>query len=108
MADNGLKVIKELPDTCSSIFSHVADLDVSASYPNGEIALNTSKETTIREVISIGDVPEEVFRMQNMCLSGGHVNAVDYCVTMMQFPTHYEMLQAYQEDTKLPLKPVAS
>ncbi len=86
----------------------VADLDVSASYPNGEIALNTSKETTIREIISIGDVPEEVFRMQNMCLSSGHVNAVDYCASMMGFPTHFEMLKAYEEDTGAKLKdPVA-
>ena len=68
VADNGLKIIEELPETASSVFTHVADLDVSASYPNGEIALNTSKETTVREPISFGDVPEEVFRMQNMGL----------------------------------------
>ncbi len=99
VADNGLKIIEELPDTPSSVYAMVADLDVSASYPNGEIALNTSKETTVREIIKIGDVPEEVFRMQNMCLSSGHVNAVDYCASMMGFPTHFQMLEAYQADT---------
>ena len=101
--DNGLKIIEELPNTNTRVYAMVADLDVSASYPNGEIALNTSKETTVREIISIGDVPEEVFRMQNMGISGGHVNAVDYCTMMMNFPTHFEMLEAFQEDTQAAL-----
>lgn len=54
--------------------------------------------------MSIGDVPEEVFRMQNMCLSAGHVNAADYCSTMLKFPTHYEMLEAFQQDTGATLR----
>lgn len=80
-------------------------LDVSASYPNGEVALNTSKETTIRELTSVGSITEDVFRMQNMCLSAGHVNALDYCTTMMGFPTQSEMLEAFMKDTGRQLKP---
>ena len=68
--------------------------------PNGEVGLNTSKETTIRELTSIDGIPEEVFRMQNMGLSAGHVNAVDYCTQMFGFPEHREMLIAFMEDMK--------
>ena len=43
--------------------------------------------------------------MQNMCLSAGHVNAVDYCATMLKFPTHFEMLESFQKDTGATLRP---
>lgn len=99
IADNGLKIIEELPDSNSKCYGFVGDLDISAAYPNGESALNTSKETTIRELTSIEGIDEDVFRMQNMGLSAGHVNAVDYCVTMFGFPEHKDMLAAFLEDT---------
>lgn len=73
-------------------------LDVSASYPSAELALNTSKETTIREIMDIEGVPEEVFRMQNMGISAGHVNGVEFCTTIFNFPTHLEMLDLFKEE----------
>lgn len=82
------------------IFTNVGDIDVSASYPSGSVALNGSKETTIREITAIEGIDESIFRMQNMGLSAGHVNAVDYCVTMFGFPEHREMLAAFIEDTE--------
>ncbi len=80
------------------VYKDVGDLDVSAAYPHGEVALNTSKETTVREIITIDGVPEDIFRMQNMGLSSGHVNAVDYCCTMMGFPTHEQSLNLFLKE----------
>ncbi len=62
------------------------------------MAANTSKETTIREIISIQGVPEKVFKLQNMGLSAGHVNAFDYCVVMMGFPSHAELLEGFMRE----------
>ena len=75
-------------------------LDVSASYPNSEVAMNTSKETTVREITDIEGVPEEVFRLQNMGIAGGHDNAVLYCTTMFKFPNHQEMLELFRNKNK--------
>lgn len=101
ITEQGLPVVKEYGDIgkLCRIYKDVADLDVSASYPSGEIALNTSKETTIREIISIEGIQERVFKLQNMGISSGHVNAVDYCVTMMGFPSHAELLEGFLKDT---------
>ena len=52
----------------------------------------------MRELTGIEGIEEDVFRMQNMGLSAGHVNAVDYCVNMFGFPEHQEMLAAFLED----------
>lgn len=79
-------------------------LDVSGSYPNGEIALNTSKETTVREPMNIEGVPEEVWRYENMGISAGHVNAYAWCQNILNFPSHEEILVEFIKDTGLPLK----
>lgn len=91
IVDGGLQIIEEYGFHRTTIFGHVGDLDVSASYPNGEVCFNISKVTTSCEIIEIEGVEEEVFRMQNMGLSAGHVNAVDYGVKMMGFPTLPEL-----------------
>lgn len=91
VTEEGLKIIKEAPDLVTSIYSHVGDLDVAASYPNGECAFNISKETTVREICKIEGISEETLRKQNMGLSAGFTNAVDYCSTMFNFPTLFEL-----------------
>lgn len=58
---------------------------------------NIGKDTTSRELVSIEGVDEEVFRMQNMHLSAGHVNAIEYCTTMMGFPKMDELLIAFEQ-----------
>jgi hypothetical protein len=45
----------------------------------------------VRELSTIDGIPEAVFRKQNMGISAGHVNALDYCSTMMGFPTLFEL-----------------
>ena len=48
--------------------------------------VNVSKETTRKEILYVDGIPEETFRYQNMQLLGGHTNAMEYCVTMFNFP----------------------
>lgn len=88
---DGLRVIEENPQQVTSIYGHVGDLDVSASYPNGETCFNISKETTVSELCYIDGIHEDVFRKQNMGVSAGHVNAIDYCSTMFGLPTLFEL-----------------
>ena len=64
--------------------------------PNGECVFNISKETTSRELCAIEGIDEEVFRAQNMLPSGGHVNAVEYCTTMYNFPQLYTLLEDFK------------
>jgi len=55
------------------------------------MAANVSKDTTIKEVKSIGDIPLSVFRLQNINLLFGKVNALEYSNTMLNLPTLYDI-----------------
>ena len=73
-------------------------LDVSASYPTGECAFNMSRRTTVRELCTIFGIDEEEFRMQNMGLSAGHVNSLEYSMSLMKFPELPSLLDMFEQD----------
>jgi len=55
------------------------------------MAANVSKDTTVKELISIDGVDKEVFRLQNINLFFGNVNSVEYATTMYNLPTLVEL-----------------
>ena len=73
-------------------------LDVSASYPNGEVVYNISRRTTIRELCKIFGITEEEFRMQNMGLTAGHVNSLEYSIAMFNAPEIPDLLTMFMAD----------
>lgn len=70
--------------------------------PNGGVCFNISKETTKKEVLDIKGIPADVYRMKNMLLSAGHVNAVEYCTAMFKYPELTELLKLYKESKCTP------
>lgn len=70
-------------------------LDVSASYPSGGVALNISKGTTKKELISIEGVSEHQRRMQGINLSGGATNAAEFCQFILNAPMFDKFLEMY-------------
>lgn len=104
--DNGLRIISENPWLATNIRIHVGDLDVAASYPNGETVLNISKETTCKELVSIEGIPEYTQRMATINFSGGRTNAVEISCNLFNLPTLDMWLTAFnnpelQEPSKL-------
>lgn len=95
VADNGLCIIEEFPELRTNIRVHVADLDVSASYPNGECVFNISKGTTKKELCSIQGVSEQLQRAQGINLSAGHTNAVEFVVDLYKAPQMDDWLTAF-------------
>lgn len=98
VASNGLKVIEECPDMATNFRRGTGDLDVAASYPNGEAVFNVSKETTAKELISIEGVDEYTQRMMGINMSAGHVNAVEICNNLFKMPPLFDLLDAFEED----------
>jgi len=62
-----------------------------SGYPSDSIAANVSKDTTIKELASIDGVQLETFRIQNINLMFGKVNAVEYSTTMFNAPQLMEL-----------------
>lgn len=92
VVDNGLKMIRELPNLSTSYRAHVADLDVSSSYPNTEDFCNISKATTWRELCKMKGIPEDVQRRAGINLTGGITNAAEICVEVFNAPTFDQLL----------------
>jgi len=91
--DNGIKALIENPDLPTNIRLLTYDSDVVSSYPSCIMSANVSKDTTNREVIKIGDIPKDTFKLQNMNLMYGATNAVEYCNVMFNMPDTYELLE---------------
>lgn len=97
LVDNGLQCILEFPNHRTNIRVHVADLDVTASYPNGGSSLNISKETTHRELCRIQGVSEEVQRTQGINFAtSGVTNCVEIAVNLFNMPSLTEMLAEFE------------
>ena len=54
------------------------------------MALNVSRATMLREILSIGNIPQETYKLQNINLLFGPVNNVEYCTTLFNFPKLYD------------------
>lgn len=97
MHDNGIPIIKELPDTNSMARAHCCDIDIEGTYPNGEDIMNISKETTYRELHLIRGLTEADRRQVGINLSGGVANAVEICNKVLQLPSLSQLGEIYMQ-----------
>jgi hypothetical protein len=96
VSNDGVKALEEMPDSPTLMFAHVADLDVEGTYPNEQVLMNISKETTAKEVCKIRGKSEALQRAVGINLSGGFVNAVEIAVSMYGAPTFDRMLADFE------------
>lgn len=91
----GMACIEEDPTIRTNIRAYVYDADETAAYPTAVSVANVSKSTTKREIISIGGLEEEVFRLQNINILAGPTNALEYSQTMFNMPKPNELLKTF-------------
>lgn len=87
----GLPLVEESSKILTMIRAFVYDSDCVSAYPTCVSILNVSKSTTKRELIDIEGIPEDIFRLQNINLTSGYVNALEYSTTMFGFPSLSEL-----------------
>ena len=75
----------------TNIRTHVADSDAVSSYPSDIAAANVSKDTTHRELLAVEKMDKNKFKVENINLMFGPINAVQYCVKMFDMPTLDEL-----------------
>jgi hypothetical protein len=94
--NNGLKMLEELPDVHSSVRKYVSDADITSTYPNGEIIMNLSKETTMMELGRIKGIDKDRQRLIGINLTGGPSNAIEILTEVVKVPTSIEMLELFK------------
>ena len=95
MRSPGLKLVKGSDNLNTFIRLLIADLDCISSYPSDSIALNISKTTTKTEINEVLDVDETQYRLGNINLLSGHVNALTYLQELFNYPRCEEVLAEY-------------
>ena len=68
--------------------------------PNNGSVFNISKATTVKELCTIRDIPEELRRTQGLNLSGGRVNAVEFATSLLKLPMLPELLDEFEEEIR--------
>lgn len=97
VSDDGLKMMKEVPNITSYAYAHVYDLDVESTYPTGTVMSNQSKETTSREIGKIKGVDQTTQRATGVNLTGGFVNAIEISCNVFSAPTLDTLLKSFKE-----------
>lgn len=87
LVHNGLKCLEDYPGVITNIRGITCDIDMVSSYPSCTQVANVSKATCINEVISIKNVPEEVFKEMNLSVCLGNANMLEYGAVMFGLPT---------------------
>ncbi len=66
--------------------------------PNGGAALNISKETTKKEIISVEGVSDRLVRMSGINMSSGFTNATEIATCLFGLPQLDEVLDAFLQE----------
>ena len=102
----GLNNIKEIPTLRNKFRSQSADMDISSSYPNGEIAMNISKDTTVHELTQIEGLSFQEQRVVGLNMLGGKTNSLEFATKVYRLPHPVDAYRMYQEEcqhVELPL-----
>lgn len=98
VADEGLRLFKDVPKIRSLWRMWVSDLDVKSAYPYTQIILNISKATTMLELCSIEGVIENERRIAGLNITGGDVNVIDFCTRIYKAPQLIKLAEAYEKE----------
>lgn len=98
VADEGLKLFSDVPKIRSLWRMWVSDLDVKSAYPYTQIILNISKATTMLELCSIEGVLEQDRRIAGLNITGGDVNAIDFCTRLYKAPQLIQLAEVYEKE----------
>lgn len=98
VTDTGIELFRDvLPGTKSFIFRYVSDADIASTYPNGQIILNLSKDTTVLEMCKIKGVSRADQILLGVNLTGGKINAMEIMTKVGKLPNFLEMSELYDE-----------
>lgn len=95
----GLPMVKETEQILTGLRAFVYDSDAVSAYPTCTAVANVSKETTKKELITIIGKDEYLFRMQNLNLVLGGVNAIEYSTVMFEMDKPGDVLAMFENGT---------
>lgn len=96
LVEPGTNLMEDASGLFTNIHEDNADIDVTSSYPKSNLAMNTSRETLVKELISIEGISEQDRRECGINMSGGFINSVEISTKLFDVPQMSDMLKAYR------------
>jgi hypothetical protein len=90
-------------DLLSRIAVYIFDNDIASGYPNGQLATNNAKETTLVEVSAIRGKGEETLRRIAVNMTNPTGNAISICTEALGLPPIDEAIYMFGEYEKTDL-----
>lgn len=97
ITDEGLCILSDNPSQATGLYAMNGDDDCISSYPSDITACNIATNTTANEIVTIKGIPEAVFRHNNINLSSGPVNAIEYSTSMFGLPDYRAVMKAAEK-----------
>jgi hypothetical protein len=98
MIKEGMNLFEDAPDVKTMIYRYLADLDVTSTYPTGELVLNISKETTLFETGMIKGFTEAQRRELGIVLTSGRSAALELNIKFFGMPSPQQLVEQYRKD----------
>ena len=98
LVEPGMNLMEDAPCLFTNIHEDNGDIDVTSSYPSSNAAMNTSRETLSKELISIDGVDEIDRRQCGINFSGGFVNSVEIGTKLFALPEMSDVLKEFDQD----------
>ena len=102
-AVNGLRIFSDAPGLVTNIKINGADLDISKAYPTNQTVTNASMQTTRKILGRMPGFDDWTFKKNVLNLSGGAVNAPEFCVEILKLPTLLEMGDLFESHLRIAL-----
>ena len=99
--DEGMHFFKDFEKAKSMIYTYLADLDISSTYPNAEDCLNISKETTAYETCKFEGFTEAEQRYFSLTLTTGRSSALELAIRYLGMPSPNQLLDEFDKDFPL-------
>lgn len=96
--DDGIHLFHDAPNLRSMIYTYLADLDISSTYPNAEDCLNISKETTAYETCKFEGFTEAEQRYFSLTLTTGRSSALELAIRYLGMPSPNQLLDEFDKD----------
>lgn len=101
VTEKSSKFFLEEENWTSRVHTHVGDIDIGSAYPTNNETLNISRETTVNELLdAYNDFEPIVLRTQGLNLSGGKVNALEFCNQIFNMPNLMELDKLFKQHLK--------
>lgn len=97
MKENGLRIIKGIPEIATRLMGHVYDSDAVSSYPSNTMALGLSGLTTLREIINMKGFSKSVIKRNFINLIMGPVNTIDVSNNLLNAPKLIDITKKVRE-----------